>query len=154
MGAGIRTGILHSTKDYFTVLAADGQVKAGELDKMIPLVNGSNIVLSRYDRRPEGWRRKLYSRGFRFCMRMLLGIRLPLEGIYLCPCDAARTILGTLRSNSFLLSFELLDNVLRGGRRYEVASIECRPRRAGGSKVANVRQIARILGEMLKNRPR
>jgi glycosyltransferase involved in cell wall biosynthesis len=151
MGEGIRTGAGRASKDYFTVLAADGQVKAAEIDKMIPLCDGTNLVLSRYVNRPDGLLRKLYSWGFRACMWATLGIRLPLEGIYLFPVALLRTRidLQSLKSHSFLLSFELIDQAVKGGARYALTSIECVRRQSGRSKVTGPARIARMVGEML-----
>lgn len=166
MGAGLRTGITASRKDYFCMLAADGQIPAAELAKMLPHLSpemGSppqpasdaspSIVLTTYSNRPNNAVRTLISRGFRLYMRALVGVDFALEGTYLFPTAVARDEIGlnTLVSNTFFFSFELLIRAKRLGHRTVNCQIASLPRQdGGGSRVANLKQIKRVAAEVLK----
>jgi len=157
MGAGLRSGIGASRKDYFCMLAADGQIPAGELAKMLPALARAPIVLSTYGNRPNGVVRTLLSRGFRLYMRALIGVGFGLEGTYLFPVALARDDIGLDRigADSFFFSFELIAHALRRGWTVADTVIASRPRTDGTpSRIANLRQIRRVAAEVLAFRRR
>ncbi|MBI5609362.1 MAG: glycosyltransferase family 2 protein [Deltaproteobacteria bacterium] len=157
MGAGLRTGIAASTKEYFCMLAADGQIPAAELAKMLPALELAPIVLSTYGNRPNNWLRTFISRGFRVYMRALIGVDFALEGTYLFPVALARDEIGLPRigADTFFFSFELIAQALRRGYRVADTTIAGRPRTDGTpSRIANLKQIKRVAGEVLAFRQR
>ena len=156
MGAGITTGIANSTGEYFTFLAADRQIRAQELAKMLPYLEQADIVLTFYTNRPSSFYRTVISRCFRLTMRLLLGVTFRLEGIYLFPRRVAVEEIGldTLGSKTFFLSFELISLALKRGYKAVTIPIEVHPREHGGTKVANLRKISSIIGEVLAFRRR
>ncbi len=157
MGAGLKTGIAASQKDYFCMLAADGQIPAAELAKMLPLLTHAPIVLSTYGNRPNNAVRTLISRSFRLFMRAAVGIDFALEGTYLFPVAVARDRIGlqVIGSNTFFFSFELLIRAKRLGFATADSVIASRPRLDGnGSRVANLKQIKMVANEVMKLRAR
>jgi glycosyltransferase involved in cell wall biosynthesis len=157
MGAGLKTGIAAAQKQYFCMLAADGQIPAAEVAKMLPLLDKAPIVLSTYGNRPNNALRTLISRSFRVFMRAAIGVDFALEGTYLFPVALARDEIGlqVIAANTFFFSFELIIRAKRLG--YETADsvIACLPRLdGGGSRVANLKQIKRVADEVLKLRAR
>jgi glycosyltransferase involved in cell wall biosynthesis len=154
MGAGMRSGILAATGDYFTILAADGQVPASALDTMLPELEDADLVLSVYSQRTEGMRRAIMSFGLRALMRLLLGVGFRLEGIYLFPVKVAVEDIGVerIRSHTFFFSFELIARALALGLRPATVTIEMRKREHGESKVDNVKQIKRVARELWRFR--
>jgi dolichol-phosphate mannosyltransferase len=157
MGAGLRTGIAASTKDYFCMLAADGQIAPWQIDKMIPGLASAPIVLSTYVRRPDEWYRIVLSRGFRLYMRGAVGVSFALEGTYLFPTALARDEIGldSIGAETFFFSFELVARALQRGIAVADSVIECRPRTDGTpSRIANLKQIQRVAGEVWQFRLR
>lgn len=157
MGAGLRTGIAASSKDYFCMLAADGQIAPSQIDRMLPALELAPIVLSTYFRRPDEWYRVVLSRGFRVYMRAAVGVSFALEGTYLFPTKLAREEIGldTIGAETFFFSFELVARALQRGWKVADTVIECRPRTDGTpSRIANVKQIQRVAGEIWKFRKR
>jgi glycosyltransferase involved in cell wall biosynthesis len=157
MGAGLRTGIAASHKDYFCMLAADGQIPAAELAKMLPALAQAPIVLSTYGNRPNNWLRTFISRGFRVYMRTLIGVDFALEGTYLFPVKLARDEIGlqAIGADTFFFSFELIAQALRRGYRVADTTIASLPRTDGTpSRIANIKQIRRVAGEVVAFRQR
>ena len=157
MGAGLKTGITASNKDYFCMLAADGQIPAAEIAKMLPLLAQAPIVLSTYGNRPNNALRTVISRGFRVFMRAAIGVDFALEGTYLFPVRLARDEIGlqVIAANTFFFSFELIVRAKRLGYATADSVIACLPRLdGGGSRVANLKQIKRVADEVIKLRMR
>jgi hypothetical protein len=154
MGAGMKTGIREARLDYFVSLPADGQIAPSEIDKLWRAMDRHDFVTSIYRSRRDGVSRKVLSGGLRLLLRVGLGVRVPLEGLYLFPTAPAQRWLaqGAFYSDTFLFSFELLQRAVAAGLSYGVATIDCRPRAGGRSKVANAAKIVRILQEMAKVR--
>ena len=143
MGAGIRTAIAHAEKEHFVFNAADGQIPAAEIAKLLPCLSQADMVLSTYkNRRTLG--RELLSRGFRAYLRILAGIGFGLQGLYIVPTQAAKEIAPLIQANTFFFSFELIQRCLDQGLTTATCEITCHPRLAGASKVLSVRRIARV----------
>ena len=157
MGAGLRTGISACTKDYFCMLAADGQIAPSQIDRMLPALVHAPIVLSTYFRRPDEWYRVVLSRGFRVYMRAAVGVSFALEGTYLFPTKLAREEIGVhaIGAETFFFSFELVARALQRGWKVADTTIECRPRTDGTpSRIANIKQIQRVSAEIWRFRQR
>lgn len=156
MGAGMRSGIKAAEGDYFTILAADGQVRPDELGKLLPRLQDAPIVLSVYRLRNDGLHRKVLSTGLRVMIRLMLGTSFQLEGIYLFPTVVARSEIGLdlIRSDTFFFSFELVCRAIEAGYSYTTVAIESLPRTHGSSKVANLNRIRRVGSELVKFRVR
>lgn len=151
MGAGMRSGFAAASGEYVTILAADGQVRAWELDKLIPRLREADIVLSVYgdDRGKRGLARLALSRGFRLLMLAAIRLSFELEGIYLFPARVAREIgLDTVASETFFFSFELITLALERGYTATTVVVGLQERGQGRSKVANLRRIRRVSREL------
>jgi glycosyltransferase involved in cell wall biosynthesis len=150
MGAGMRTGIAAATKDYFVFNAADGQIPAAELGKLLPLLERADIALSTYSNRRESFARELVSRGFRAYLAIVAGIRFELQGLYLYPAEVARELAPLIAADTFFFSFELIQRGIERGLTTATTRIECRPRAAGSSKIFNLARVRRVGGESLR----
>ena len=150
MGAGIATGIEAATKEYFTFNAADGQIPAAELGKMIQCLPDGDIVLTTYEGGRESFRRGALSRSFRLFLRAMTGIRFRLEGIYLFPTEAARELRPFIDAATFFFSFELIQRGIERGLTTTMTQIQCNSRRSGSSKVANPLKISKVALDALR----
>ncbi len=156
MGAGMSTGFRNARGTHVSILAADGQVRAWELAKLIPHLSSAEIVLSSYA--PRHHHSELYrvglSVGMRALMWMLLGTYHAFEGTYLIPVSIARDEIGldAIESETFMFNFELISRAKLLGHTTRFVTVDCRSRAAGSSKVANLRRIAMVTEDMLKFR--
>jgi glycosyltransferase involved in cell wall biosynthesis len=163
MGAGLKTGISAATCSHFCMLAADGQIPPGEVDKLLPLLQQAPIVTSTYGNRPNDAIRTFISRSFRLYMRALVGVSFKLEGTYLFPVALARDEVGlqTIGADTFFFSFELITRAMQRGHQVAHGTIASRQRTDGSpSRVANLKRIQRVAAEVhamrrrLKAKPR
>lgn len=144
MGRGIRTGIREARKDSFLFNAADGQIPAAEIGKLLPLLDQADIALSTYENRRETLARHLTSRGFRLYLRAVADIRFRLEGLYIFPAGPAKAIEPLILANTFFFSFELVQRGLERGLALATTQMRCQPRTAGASKVFKPRRIIEV----------
>ncbi len=149
MGAGIRTGIENAEKETFIFNAADGQIAMAEIGKLLPLLDGADIVLSTYANRRETFFRELLSRSFRVYLRLVADIGFELQGLYLYPTQIAKENASHIDANTFFFSFELIQRGIERGLVTATTQITCRPRDFGTSKVANPKRIVRVGKEAL-----
>jgi hypothetical protein len=135
--------------DYLSILPADGQVKVSEIEKLIPGAEaGADMVVGYYTQRQEvdgAWRMFL-SKGLRALMAVSLGTTRPMDGVYLLKRSLLKEI--PLKSDSFFVNLELPVRAIRDGYDVRSVPVEVFARRAGASKVANLRHIRRVAREL------
>jgi glycosyltransferase involved in cell wall biosynthesis len=149
MGAGLATGIHQATKDYFVMNAADGQIPAAEIGKLLPLLSDADIALSTYAVARETRLRGLLSKGFRVYLSRVSHICFELQGLYLYPTAPAKRIEPLIRARTFFFSFELIQRGIERGLTTASTEIQVQPRASGSSKVANLRRILSVAGDAL-----
>ena len=150
MGAGMRSGYAAARQDYLCMIPADGQVPAAHIEQLLPGLEHAPIVTSVYTRRHSQRYRVLLSGGLRLFMRLLLGISVKLEGIYLVPRRVIEEVgLDTIKSSTFFFSFELLARAISRGTPSYTVEIEPQARVAGASKVANLRRVWQVAREVM-----
>ena len=155
MGAAMRSGYAAARCEYIAHLPADRQVRPQSLLALLPWATPETTAVSSYVTPPSGEQRRLLSLAFRFVVRGLGGLRVNFAGTYVFHRRWLETIdLATVRSETFLFSFELLERLRRAGSRF--ASVTIRPfvREAGQSREVALRRIARVFGEIARYRMR
>lgn len=153
MGAAVKTGYGGAALEYVTFVPADGQVPVREILKMVPAaLAGADMVLGNYTQRQQvdGRGRMLLSRGLRWLMAAMLGTTREMSGVVLF----RRALLDTLpiKSETFFANLEFPVRAIRAGLDVRDVPIEVHARRSGQSKVANLRRIRRVAGELVKFR--
>lgn len=152
MTAALRTGFFGARNDFVTILPADGQIDARELDKVFAVFDDHDLVLTTYRHRPDGVVRLVMSRSLRVMLRLAIGLRDRLEGTYLF----RRTLLDELtlvaEKSAGSIGLEIAAKARALGKRIATCEIECLPRLSGKSKVANARNIAQYLEEIWRIR--
>ncbi len=150
--AALRTGFFGARHEFVTWLPADGQIPLSELGKILAAWNGHDLVLSTYRHRPDGVWRLVMSRGLRLLLFVTTGLTDRLEGVYLF----RRALLDELSlvsdRSAGSIGFEIAVKMRRLGKRVASTPIECAPRLSGRSKVANARNVAQSIGELVRIR--
>jgi glycosyltransferase involved in cell wall biosynthesis len=153
MGAAIKTGVRASRGAWVTFLPADGQIPPVAVATLLSAASDdTELVLSTYERRDDGWHRFALSAGLRFVILLVHGVWLRSEGPYLF----RRTHFDPdqLPPDTFFVNFEFPIRAIASGIRTATVRIPCRRRLAGHSKVTAVSRIARVARDVLDLRVR
>jgi glycosyltransferase involved in cell wall biosynthesis len=150
--AALRTGFYGADTEYVTWIPADGQIPLPELGKILDANTGEDLVLSTYRHRPDGAIRMVMSRTVRVMMRAATGLVDRIEGPYLFRRRLLDELHLVSRTSAGSIGLELAVKARAAGKRIASTEIECAPRRAGRSKVANLRNILAYLGEVWRIR--
>jgi len=154
IGGALKTGFAAASKDWVTLLPADGQVPPTGLNELFAVVNNDpevGIVTCHYPRRfqqADHLGRKILSRGLRGVLWLATGVHRKLDGIYLVRREIVQSL--PLRSETFFLNLELPIRAIRAGHKAGEATMDIRPRMAGESKVLGTSRIRRVLSETLE----
>jgi hypothetical protein len=156
MGASMRDGYAAARSDLLVPLPGDRQVRPASLIGMAAHVDAADpmhVVTSAYRVAHSGLARQVMSVVFRVLVRHVGGYRVDVTGVYmfhrslLARIDARRT-----RSQSFLYSFQLLEQMRRLGCRFTEVIIAPFAREVGQSREATPRRIARMFVEIARAR--
>lgn len=154
IGAALKTGVAAARGAWVTFLPADGQIAPDAIATLRDAQRRSDadVVLSIYDRRDDGWDRKVFSLGVRALIAGVHGVWLKSDGPYLFRrrlFDASQ-----LPPDTFFLNFEFPIRALAAGLRAETVVIACRPRRAGQSKSTQWHRIVGVARDLVDLRVR
>lgn len=146
--AALRSGFFAAETEYVTWIPADGQILMPELGKILAACHGEDLVLSTYRQRPDGLQRQIMSRTVRLMVQAATGFKDRLEGPYLFKRALLDELKLVSRSSAGSIGLEIAAKARALGKRIGTTEIECHVRRAGRSKVANLKNIATYLGEI------
>ena len=150
IGAALKTGFARATKQWVTILPADGQIAPWEIALFFDDALDADLVTSVYRARHDGGYRKVLSWGLRAATRLVAGADVRSEGIYVVRRDVLAEL--PLESDSFFLNLELPLRAARAGKRVRTVTMTARPRRAGRSKSSALRHVAIVFGELVRYR--
>jgi dolichol-phosphate mannosyltransferase len=150
--AALRSGFFAAQSDYITWIPADGQIPLSELAKILATCHGEDLILSTYRHRPDGPIRAVMSRTVRLLMQVATGLVDRIEGPYLFRRQLLSELKLVSRTSAGSIGLELVVKARAARKRVASVEIECAPRLAGHSKVANLRNILAYLGEVWRIR--
>lgn len=150
--AALRTGFFAAATEYVTWVPADGQIPLRELGKILDACAGQDLILSTYNHRPDGIVRMTMSRTLRLLMYAATGLIDRIEGPYLFKRALLDELYLVSRTSAGSIGLELAVKARNAGKSISSTEISCAPRRAGQSKVANLRNILAYLGEVWRIR--
>ena len=152
MGAALLRGFGAATKEWVTIMPADGQIDPFELEGFFAVADDADLVTSLYRNRQYPPGRKVLSVGLRALTAVIVGTRARTEGIYL----VRRSVLEQLGadSKSFLLNLEIPIRAKRGGYRVSTVFMNVHDRVAGVSKATSARRVIQTFGELFRLRLR
>jgi phosphoglycolate phosphatase-like HAD superfamily hydrolase len=155
MGAALRSGYAAARCDYIAFLPADRQVRPQSLLTFLPWASPETTVVSTYLAPPSGQWRRLMSFAFHALVRGLGGLCVDFNGSYLFHRRWLDMIdLATVRSETFVFSFELLERMRQAGCRFAAVTIRPFAREVGASREVALRRIVRVFGEIARYRIR
>ena len=155
MGAAMRSGYAAAGCEYIAHLPADRQVRPQSLLAFLPWLTPETTVVSTYVTPPSGEQRRLLSLALRLVVQGLGGLRVNFAGTYVFHRRWLDAIdLASVRSETFLFSFELLERLRRAGSRFAPVTIRPFVREVGQSREVALRRIVRVLGEIARQRMR
>ncbi len=147
IGAAIKSGLRVARGEYVCVSSADGEIAPEDIVQLYRLADGADLVTSA--RRRIGLQNRNFISGVHNgLIRVLFGYSMSgREGIYV----VRRSLLADAQivSDTSLANLELLMHAARKAQRSRSGEITVRPRLSGTSKVANVRAILRVMGDMV-----
>jgi Glycosyl transferase family 2 len=160
MGASMRDGYATARTDLLVTLPGDRQVRPASLIRFAAHIASNHgpadpmhVVMSAYRVPHSGQARQVMSVVFRLLVRHVGGYRVDFAGAYmfhrslLDRIDPRRT-----RSQSFLYSFQLLEQMRRLGCRFTQVIIAPFAREVGQSREATLGRIARMFVEIARAR--
>lgn len=157
MGAALRTGFAETRGTFISWCPSDGEVKIAEVLRLYSQIGDADLIVGRRgpyqnDRqRRRPLHRTVLSVGYQGLARLLVGINpATLSGLYLVRGDFLRRL--PLTCNTGNLVIELYRHALREGRSVRYAETFISPRLSGSSKVANLRSVVRVFGELVRLR--
>jgi glycosyltransferase involved in cell wall biosynthesis len=150
--AALRTGFYAARGEFVIFIPADGQSPPSEIPRFLAAARGHDMVLSTYTNRPDGISRKVMSFGLRLLLRAALGFNQRLEGPYLFRRDLLDRMELVAQRSAGSIGFEIAAKAQAAGARITSIDMACAPRLSGQSKVANARNIAQYLREIVEIR--
>ena len=150
--ATLRTGFFAADTEYVTWIPADGQTPLTELRKILSACDGADLTLSTYRQRPDGVVRATMSKTVRVLMQLATGLRDRIEGPYLFRRRLLDELTLVSQTSAGSIGLEIAVKARLAGKRITTTEIECAPRIAGRSKVANLRNIASYFIEIWRIR--
>jgi hypothetical protein len=155
MGAGMRDGYGAARCDYITHLPADRQVRPQSLVAFLPHLNPDTTVISSYTIPHSGSSRKWLSLAFRLILRGVGGLQVDYAGSYIFHRRwLERVPMASVRSETFVFSFELLERLRRAGSRFVRVPMRPFAREVGQSREVALRRMVRVFGEVARHRKR
>jgi dolichol-phosphate mannosyltransferase len=152
MGAALSSGLASATGDVITWIPGDGEYEISEVLAGLAMLDAHDIVLVRRIARGHVGR-NLLSSSMYLLIRLLFGFDARRYcGIFVISNQRWHELQVTSADVFFTLEVAL--RARRRGWRIGHVEAEWRPRRAGRSKVFNLRTVARNLGELLMFRVR
>ena len=147
-GAALRTGFEAARGERVAFTDADCQFELADLARLLPLTETHAIAAGYRIDRQDSSLRKLYSRGYNWLVRTLLGttVRDIDCALKVYRRDALLRLLPATRG--FFVNTEMLTRARQLGLSIAEAGVRHRPRLRGESKVS-LRDIPRTLGALL-----
>lgn len=151
-GGALRKGFETAQYEYIFFSDGDGQFDINELDKLIALLEKTDLAVGYRAKRADTWLRNFNAWGWRCLIRLLFGLKVR-------DIDCAFKLLPRrlfddieLKSDGAMVSAELLAKAKYKGYRIRETAISHYPRTAGDSTGANLRVILKAFRELFKLR--
>lgn len=151
-GSALRTGFLNARCDVVFYTDSDLPVDLSELERALPLLDHSDVVIGYRICRHDTPRRALYSRVYNLLMRQLFGVRV--RDVNFSFKLVKRSVLESisLTAATVFIDGQLLAEAVQHGYSISELPINYQPRRYGVSSFNSLRAAWDTLVEMLRYR--
>ena len=149
-GAALVTGFSSATKDWTFLTDSDNQFDLTDLDKFVPLMGETDIIIGYRAPRRDPFLRRVYGKGWTTLINLLFGYaaRDVDCAFKLFKREVYESI--TLESRGATLSGEFLVKARRKGYRFKQVPVKHLPRTAGQQTGARIRVIVRAFRELVR----
>ena len=148
MGAALKAGYHLASEPWVTFLPGDGQIVPAMIYPICDAAErGARVVTTRYTNRQYSLYRKILSHGLRVLNRLIVGVDVTSEGMYLIERDLLQAM--PLASDSFMLNLEIPIRAARHKLPMEVVGIEVRERQGGQSSATRWGRIVSTLIDLI-----
>lgn len=149
LGGVYRTGFAEARQPLLTFFPADGQFPSVILGQFLPLMADHDLVLGYIQEGPGTLWADLLARTERLLYRLLFG-RLPrFQGVFMVRRVVLPQVPLKSEGRGWAVVMEMIIRVVRAGYRVESVPTAFRPRRAGTSKVRNLRTIVSNTAQLI-----
>jgi len=148
IGSALLDGYRIAQKDLVTFLPADGQISPSDIKLFADNIDGYDMVVSYYIKRPASLLRQLTSKGVRSILFLLFGKVPRYEGTYMFRRRILEGISLKMHT-SFVLNYEFVIRADRQGYKIKEVPTVCLERSSGNSKVLGIKKILFVFGQLL-----
>lgn len=150
-GSALRSGFEKSSFDYVFLMDSDGQFNIGELDRFLPYVDDSTIVIGYRENRADSLIRTLNAWLYHVYIKLLFGLRVrDIDCAYKIFPRMAYEKVKPIKSGGALFSAEFLIKFKRMGYKIIELPVSHFPRLFGKQTGANLKVIIRMFKECWK----
>ena len=138
-GAALNSGFEQSTKEYIFLMDSDGQFVINDLDLMVPLVSGNNLVLGYRISRADNSIRSLNAFLYNLYIRILFGLNIKdIDCAFKLIPKSAFDSVKPIKSRGALYSAELLIKIVKNSYEISEVGVKHLPRKLGEQSGANL----------------
>ncbi len=151
IGRTLLDGYQAAAKDLVTFLPADGQISPADINLFYEQIDGYDMAVSYYTRRPPSLFRLMTSKGVRLLLFVLFGPMPRYEGTYMFRREIFQNISLKMHT-SFVLNYEFVIRAKQQGYKIKEVPTICLERSSGSSKVVGLKKILYIFSQICELR--
>lgn len=150
-GQALKTGFDAANKNYIFLMDSDGQFDISDLDKFLPYIDDSNIVIGYRINRADSKIRKLNELLYHLYLRAIFGIKIKdVDCAFKIFPKNAYLKIRPIQSEGAFFSAELLMKFIREGYTIKEIPVNHYPRKYGNQTGANIKVILKMFVESFR----
>lgn len=147
-GGALKSGFAAAHHEYIFFTDGDGQFDVGEIDRLLPLLDGADVAVGWRIKRADSLIRVINAKAYMLMIRLLFGLKVrDIDCAFkLLPRRVIEAV--SLRSDGALISAELLIKARHVGFSFAQVGVNHYPRVAGEQSGAKLSVILRMFREL------
>lgn len=152
-GSALRTGFDKASLEYIFFMDSDGQFDIHDLDRLLPLVGDSNVVIGFRENRADSFIRSINARLYTIYIQLVFGLNVKdIDCAFkIFPVIAYQSV-KPINSDGALFSAEFLLKLKNAGYNFIEVPVRHFPRQLGTQSGASIRVILKMFRESWKLR--
>lgn len=152
-GSALRSGFDEAKKEFIFFMDSDGQFDVQDLDRLLPLASGENVVLGYREDRADSFIRSLNAWMYAMYIYLMFGLNVKdMDCAFkIFPTKAYQNI-KPIKAGGALFTAEFLIKLKRAGFNFKEVPVRHFPRQFGTQSGANIKVILRMFKESWKLR--